>query len=231
MNSIKKIAFIVAILCAGANSASATAYFLDKGGIYNPKIVHVSGAGFNQDVYASAVRFDANFGATGSASQFTLWGFCVDLFHSINVGINTQKALNLKYQTEPFVSDRHGNALNSTQIQQITGLASLGSRLIKLGDPDLANRLAAIQSAIWAIEYPTFSVTSADATVQGYINGYKTLAPSLGGKAFTIYAVDGKTQGFIIGVPEPQTWAMMIIGFGLIGLTLRDGRRRSRSLT
>jgi hypothetical protein len=27
------------------------------------------------------------------------------------------------------------------------------------------------------------------------------------------------------GVPEPATWAMMLMGFGLIGATLRDGRR------
>jgi len=30
----------------------------------------------------------------------------------------------------------------------------------------------------------------------------------------------------ISAVPEPETWAMMILGFGLIGLTLRNGRRR-----
>jgi len=30
----------------------------------------------------------------------------------------------------------------------------------------------------------------------------------------------------ISGVPEPSTWAMMIMGFGLIGFTLRNGRRR-----
>jgi hypothetical protein len=31
----------------------------------------------------------------------------------------------------------------------------------------------------------------------------------------------------ISGVPEPQTWAMMILGFGFIGFMLRNGRRRS----
>ena len=33
------------------------------------------------------------------------------------------------------------------------------------------------------------------------------------------------------GVPEPATWAMMLAGFGLIGATLRDGRRRQASAT
>jgi hypothetical protein len=31
----------------------------------------------------------------------------------------------------------------------------------------------------------------------------------------------------ITGVPEPQTWAMMILGFGFIGFMLRNGRRQS----
>jgi len=31
----------------------------------------------------------------------------------------------------------------------------------------------------------------------------------------------------ISAVPEPQTWAMMILGFGLIGVTLRRNRRRT----
>jgi len=31
----------------------------------------------------------------------------------------------------------------------------------------------------------------------------------------------------ISSVPEPQTWAMMILGFGMIGFMLRNGRRRT----
>ena len=30
---------------------------------------------------------------------------------------------------------------------------------------------------------------------------------------------------FVLGVPEPETWAMMIVGFGAIGLSLRSRRR------
>jgi hypothetical protein len=30
----------------------------------------------------------------------------------------------------------------------------------------------------------------------------------------------------VSGVPEPSTWAMMILGFGLVGFTLRNGRRQ-----
>jgi hypothetical protein len=30
----------------------------------------------------------------------------------------------------------------------------------------------------------------------------------------------------VSGVPEPSTWAMMILGFGLVGFMLRNGRRQ-----
>jgi hypothetical protein len=35
----------------------------------------------------------------------------------------------------------------------------------------------------------------------------------------------GEIRGFLVAVPEPATWAMMLLGFGAIGLSVR--RRRS----
>jgi hypothetical protein len=32
------------------------------------------------------------------------------------------------------------------------------------------------------------------------------------------------------GVPEPATWAMMLLGFGGIGMAMRRSRRRNRFL-
>jgi hypothetical protein len=32
------------------------------------------------------------------------------------------------------------------------------------------------------------------------------------------------------GVPEPATWAMMLLGFGGIGFMLRNGKRRNLGL-
>jgi hypothetical protein len=36
---------------------------------------------------------------------------------------------------------------------------------------------------------------------------------------------NGEIRGFLIAVPEPGTWAMMILGFGIAGASLR--RRRA----
>ena len=36
----------------------------------------------------------------------------------------------------------------------------------------------------------------------------------------------GEIRGFLAPVPEPQTWALMIVGFGLVGAAIRRSRRR-----
>ncbi len=37
----------------------------------------------------------------------------------------------------------------------------------------------------------------------------------------------GEIRGFLLAVPEPQTWGLMIMGFGLAGAVLRRARGRS----
>lgn len=222
MNSFAKFACVAAFAAAsaGASSASATSIFLQDGGIYNP--------GTAGGYYASAFKFSANYGGTEANPTFDMWGFCIDLYHTISVGINYQAALDLAYHVEPLVHDASGNgtgvALTPFQIFRMNGLAGLGYRLIKNGDPDLSNKLAGVQAAIWSVEYPSNSITSTGA-VETYRQQYVELSKTLQGKAFVIYRDGYANQGFIIGVPEPSTWVVMIAGFGLAGAALR--RRRA----
>jgi hypothetical protein len=59
-------------------------------------------------------------------------------------------------------------------------------------------------------------------------------SPDLDGNANTLFFTDGlngETQGLffsIVPVPEPSTWAMMLVGFG--GLALFAARRRRAAL-
>lgn len=41
------------------------------------------------------------------------------------------------------------------------------------------------------------------------------------------FRVSGKATVITPGIPEPTTWGMMVLGFGMIGRTLRSRRRRS----
>ncbi len=50
---------------------------------------------------------------------------------------------------------------------------------------------------------------------QAYLNIHSNVFPS------------GEIRGFLLAVPEPETWALMIAGFGLTGVALRRDTRRS----
>ncbi len=201
---------------AATHASAATEVYIDDINAYNNGKVTVTATGLFKNPDANGLEIIANFGIGPSADTFTVWGFCIDLFTGI--GVPSQ------YHIDSLTNDGHGNLLSQTQIDQIYGLAAYGYSLIKGGAPDLQNKLSGIQGAIWAIEYPTFTVTGS-ANIDGYLQSYKALAPSLHGNAYVLLSDDGKSQGFVIGVPEPATWAMMIIGFGAVGMVMRSRRR------
>lgn len=227
MTSIRNIlcATVFGAATLAASSASATAIYLNNVEFLNPVAGTVTGpGGFSVTEYFGVFKLTANTGIGPSLPTYTLWGFCVDLFREVRSGP-------YQYHTDVLVDDARipvPVALSSMQIQKIYGLASLGAQFIANGESDLLNKLSGIQGAIWVIEYPDLTFSTTNVTVQNYINAYVTLAPGLTGEGYTLYADDFRTQGFVIGtVPEPGTWMMMIMGFGLIGLTLRNARRRT----
>lgn len=231
-----------AALSAMATPAAATAIFLDKGEMYHPSTVTISGPGWgSENVYAGPVLFTANYGASASANTFQFLGFCVDVFDNISVGINTNQTLNLAYndgaltnngQHAPYPSNELVT-FDATQLANIGRLVTFGTTLWNvdaLGDPahnlpaTLTNQLAAVQGAIWKLENPTFTIDGSSAvdgliaqyTDQSFLDGLPT------GKIDTVFRPG--SQSFAFAVPEPATWAMMIMGFGAMGAVLR--RRR-----
>ena len=202
---------------AASHASAATEIYVSSVSEFGPGKVTVTGPGVFKVPDATALKLTYNFGIGPGDPDFTAWGFCINLF--LGIGVPAQ------YHVDNLTTDGHGNLLTATQVDQIYGLAALGSNLIKIGAPDLAAKLAGIQGAIWAIEYPAFTVTGNTASVDGYLSSYKALAPSLHGSAYVLLSDDGKSQGFVIGVPEPATWAMMIMGFGAVGMVLRSRRR------
>ncbi len=211
------------------HASAATEVYIDSIGQYNNAAVQIFGPGINVNAQSDALKIVANLGVGPGDPTFTVWGFCIDLFHDINAGYFSQLPVDKQYHVDALTNDGNGNSLSSTQVNQIYGLANLGFNLIQSNAADLQNKLSGIQGAIWAIEYPTFTFTGETALLNNYISSYKTLAPSLEGNGAGAYALlsdNGQSQGFVIGVPEPATWMMMIMGFGAIGVMLRSSRRR-----
>lgn len=211
------------------HASAATEVYIDSIGQYNNAQIQAVGPGYNHTADADAFKIVANLGVGPGDPTFTVWGFCIDLFRDIDAGYFSQLPVNLQYHVDALTTDGNGNSLSSSQVSQIYGLANLGYNLIQSNAADLQNKLSGIQGAIWAIEYPTFTFNGNTAALNNYISSYKALAPSLEGNSAGAYALlsdNGQSQGFVIGVPEPATWMMMIMGFGAIGVMLRSSRRR-----
>ena len=229
------IAVAVAIPAAAVEPVTLTSV-----GIYAPGRVDFTSDGVTKSENSVPLTF-TGLSATGVA--FDALGFCVDLAHYIVVGLNRQLPVSLAYHLAPLTTDGFGRALTMMQIDAIGGLATLGFDIAGGSATDKAAQLAAIQQAIWTIEYPasTFAATGDFGPAQAtYAAQFLSLAPTLRGSAQTIVADDGATQSFITNilgestnpagvVPEPTTWAEMVAGLALVGATIR--RRRAAGVT
>jgi hypothetical protein len=117
----------------------------------------------------------------------------------------------------------------------------LNSLSFYLGSLDSFNTLSFLHNGTLITQF-----TGNQLTVPNPANGDQSAGDTNRRYFFSMAAADGVNQvvfsstgaGFefdniaaaISAVPEPQTWAMMILGFGLIGLMLRNGRRQAGAL-
>ena len=172
-----------------------------------------------QEVYLGQAYFTANVGGKIE----TIGAYCVDLTHEITVG-----ALNLPYNFFTLTTNSDGlksgtgTLLGTTVADEIGGLAEYG-----LHSSDAITK-DAVQALIWEDLGATLSGFGDNgAAIQNEIATLKTLNLTSSIAPTTIYAVDGSTQGFTTGVPEPATWAVMLMGFGGLGVAMRSRRRQA----
>ena len=160
---------------------------------------------------------------TTSSKTFT--AFCTDLDH--NVAGGGQYEYVLGFLTENGAGSPIGQPI-SNEIGEI-------AQTYRNATDDWS---IAAQAAIWKLAYPGLNQTISDPTVladyntilgRTYVNtgGYATAlipygySPSWpGGGGFN------PPQAMVVGVPEPATWATMLIGFGFLGFA--GYRRKAR---
>jgi hypothetical protein len=144
---------------------------------------------------------------TTSSEKFTV--FCTDLEH--NVGLGGQ----YEYVFGALTENGLGAPISektSNEIGQIAALYKNGT-----GDWSIA-----AQAAIWSLAYPGLSQTISDPTVLADYNAIlgKTYV-NTGRDALALIPYgswpSGGQQEMVYGVPEPSTWAMMMLGFVCLG--------------
>jgi hypothetical protein len=228
--------------------ANATTYILDRGDMPNHRTLNISGLG---NVWAGPILFDGTYGANGPAF-IDLVAFCVDIYHSITLGNYTPDLTYTDTNALTFDSNSGGQAnhysgpsgLGAANVTKIGVLANYGTLVAKdnsLSSGTKNDRLAAVQGAIWQVASGR-NVTGAglDNLIDNlsgnsyqnfFVGNYGPINSSFKLITPTVYPGVRGTQSFVIAVPEPATWAMMIGGFATIGAMLRRLRLTSADAT
>lgn len=231
------------ILAAGAR-ANATTYSVSSVSVYDWNEVTISGTtnGYtfnNEAVYATPIDLHVTK-VNGIPETTNLWVYCVDIFHTIDV---TSYNPPLSYTTQTLTTDNHdslaypqGYTLPTSVVGEIEDLAHIGLGIAanSAATTTTDDEVTAIQAAIWELEYG-LTVHSNNSVINDDIGSYYTDAVNSGSTspAQEVYNsshqsfVDGQQPSLTTPVPEPATWAMMVLGFCGIGATAY-GRRRTR---
>lgn len=195
-----------------------------------------------RETISNGITFDVT--ETVSGASYELFAFCVDIYHSISLG-----PLNLTYLSnkgdpgEPLTTNfavPTPTLLSDAQKARVSSLVDIGF-LLNRDAPGAATSLqtAAIQAAIWetlnpgAVSLKLTGLSAAQSSAYaGAYTYYRTADFGPVDRIFTLVPkAPGNTQRFAVGwpieggVPEPGTWAIMLIGFFSVGGVVR--RRRA----
>ena len=156
---------------------------------------------------ASAAVFDFNFSGTG-------------FFGGALIGNGT-----LTTNDTSFV-----NPLNGYTAQTITGITGTfnGSQITGLANVTGSNNLFYLTGPFFVDGNGLGFSTAAGAAVNLFVTNGTNYRVNAGG--LNTGLVTASASAATPAVPEPATWAMMLIGFGAMGVSLRRRRRTSTLL-
>lgn len=180
-------------------------------------------------------EFKGNYISGGA--PFDILTYCIDLAHSVSLG-------NVNYNSYTIIPIASYASMTTAKINSLNALLTHTTPLLNAATGQNAiNVSAAAQMAVWEIMFetqPAWSVTNTSSalyvsgsgspltTSEGLANTYlgnvanNTWAVNSAYDLKVLYSPSQQTQVFLTpSVPEPATWAMMMLGFGAIGGALR----------
>lgn len=225
-------------LVAAAGSAQALGFniALGNGSAMN---VTTSNFGSSNGSYRGGeftITTNAMDGAWPSAVPGSFVSYCVQLSETFSPGNLTG------YAITSTANPLNQPPFSATQLDQIGRLMTYAYGTSGFNASNLTTGQAnAVQAAIWEILYQpvgsnwsNFDLATGDFHINGALSGEMTTVSSwvTGGNltamtSYQSYQVlsAGKSQDFLVPVPEPESYALALAGLGVVGFALR--RRRA----
>lgn len=233
MNIILKTAAAAAFAAAATTGANATVVInsigFDAPGYRTGKITHTPTNTVLNNIGIGRLALSGTDTATMSPVSYLT--YCVDIFHMLHNGMFNPQPLST------YIS----NPVRLSQLTTLIGNANLA--IAGAGNAaQRRDRSAAAQLAVWEIVFEggsSYDLTAGQFRVSnGDSANARSLANSWLGNVTSgswtrlpatttgfLYSSTNQSQIFLSAVPEPSSWAMMILGFGMAGAAMR---RRAR---
>jgi len=228
------------------NVPGGYAWVIDPPG-YMVGTIHDANTGTNEGVYIGTIDLTGDLVNNPGAGLTSLHVFCIDIHDDLAGGTFTERSI-------ADLEDVHSDVNVHYTAQQVTDLTKFLAYVDTQGGVTNALTSAVTQLGVWEIiseandthwdvtdSSSSFWVGGLDTSVTNLANSWLANSRSQSTIGYTLHVLDpaagNQTQAFVthipgdnttIGVPEPATWGMIVLGFGLLGSALR--RRKEEAL-
>jgi hypothetical protein len=225
----------------GTSVAGGYAWVIDPPG-YLTGTIHDANTNTNENVYIGTIDLTGNLVNNPDAGLTSLQVFCIDIHDNLARGTFTETSI-------ANLENVHSDVNVHYSAQQVTDLTKFLAYVDVQTHGHITDAVtsAVAQLGVWEIiseandanwhtadSNSSFWVSGLDTSVTSMADTWLANSRSQSALNYTLHVLDpdagNQTQAFVthvpgdqiqLGVPEPATWGMIVVGFGLLGAALR----------